>query len=63
MITFGNHKLTARCTQWRQGLVLQVTPLGSIKVKVTDAKPWIGPDRYACQYGNEIRWVPYTHVL
>jgi hypothetical protein len=62
-ITFGDHKRTALCSQWWHGTVIHVTPNGGIKVKVTDAKPWYGPKEYAELYGNEIRWVPYTHVM
>lgn len=62
-ITFGDHKYTAHCSTFWQGEVLHVTPAGGIKVKVTDAKPWDGPQEYARRYGNPIRWVPYTHVV
>jgi hypothetical protein len=49
-ITFGNHKMTARCTQFYQGEVLHVTPNGGIKVRLT-------------RYGNETRWIPYTFAI
>ena len=63
MITFGDHKFTARCTQYWQGKVIHVTPNGGIKVKVIDARTWDGPKDYAAEHGDEVRWVPYMHVV
>jgi hypothetical protein len=64
VITFGDHKYTARCTRVWQGEVLQVTPNGGIRVKVTDEKPCFGPAEYARRYGDdETCWVPYHHII
>jgi hypothetical protein len=63
IICFGNHERTERCTKVWEGEVLSVSLDGTIKVKVTDARPWIGPTAYAQQYGNMVRLVPYRHVL
>jgi hypothetical protein len=63
VICFGDHQYTAQCTQFWQGEVIHVTANGGIKVKVTDAKPWYGPETYARLYGNAVRWVPYHHVV
>jgi hypothetical protein len=64
IITFGDQTYTALCTRVWQGEVLQVTPRGGVKVKVTDEKPRYGRAEYACRYGdNEVRWVPYHHII
>jgi hypothetical protein len=62
-ICFGDNKYTARCTRVWEGEVLYVTPSGGIKVRVTDMKPWYGPAEYARRFGNEVRWVPYHHII
>ena len=63
IITFGDHKYSARCSTFWQGKVLHVTKNGGIRVKVIDQRPWVGPQRYAERRGSPEVWVPYTWVV
>jgi hypothetical protein len=63
IVVFGDHQDTVRCTQVWKGKVLQVALDGAVKVRVIDGKPWVGESRYLKEWGNNIRWVPYRHIV
>jgi hypothetical protein len=56
VIIFGDHVNTVSCSQWWRGIVLQVTPNGTITVRVIESKL----DRHP---SKEVRQIPHTYVL
>jgi hypothetical protein len=63
IVIFGNDTYTARSTQAWKGAVLEVDRGGRVKVRVIDARPWRGEQRYVKEMGCDIRWISYRHII